>query len=74
MIFQLTLTRLTPWWRRHAVELPLWASACKSVLLVQPSSAAAEQFFSLLSNPFKEQQADALEDSSIMVQYNRKKD
>ena len=33
------------WWRRHAVELPLWASACKSVLLVQPSSATAERVF-----------------------------
>ena len=29
-------------WHRHDEELPHWASAVKQVLLVQPSSAAAE--------------------------------
>ncbi len=29
------------WWKQHETELPLWFSSCKSVLLIQPSSAAA---------------------------------
>ena len=29
--------------------LPNWSSTCKSVLLVQPSSAAAERVFSIFS-------------------------
>ena len=46
---------------------------CKTALLIQPSSAAAECGFSLL-NCFKENQARALEyyiETSIMLQYNR---
>ena len=34
------------WWKQHETELPLWSSSCKSVLLIQPSSAAAERVFS----------------------------
>ena len=30
--------------------IPGWANACKLVLLIQPSSAAAERVFSLLEN------------------------
>ena len=37
---------LIAWWKRHAIELPKWANAFKKVLLVQPSSAAAERIFS----------------------------
>ena len=47
---------------------------CKTALLMQPSSAAAERVFSLLNNSFKGSQARALEDyieTSIMLQYNR---
>ncbi len=33
--------------------------ACKTVLLVQPSSAAAERVFSLLSNSFAETQTSS---------------
>ncbi len=61
------------WWRKHENELPLWSKACKTVLLVQPSSAAAERVFSLLSNSFTETQTSSMEDyieSSIMLQYN----
>ena len=36
---------LIAWWKRHAIELPKWANAFKRVLLVQPSSAAAERVF-----------------------------
>ena len=44
------------------------------VLLVEPSSAAAERVFSHLSNSFTEQQMSSLEDyieTSIMLQYNK---
>ena len=36
---------LIAWRKRHAIELPKWSNAFKKVLLVQPSSAAAERFF-----------------------------
>ena len=39
---------LIAWWKRHAIELPKWANAFNKVLLVQPSSAAAERVFSFL--------------------------
>ena len=65
----------TKWWQAHTNELPKWSSACKQVLLIQPSSAAAERVFSLLENSFSEKQARTLEDyieTSIMLQYNSK--
>ena len=34
------------WWKIHATQLPVWSSAAKLTLLVQPSSAAAERVFS----------------------------
>ena len=58
------------WWKKYTNQLP---HACKLILLVQPSSAAAERIFSLLTNSFSEQQTSVLEDSveaSIMLQYN----
>ena len=63
------------WWQIHMKEFPKWASACSKVLLVQPSSAAAERVFSLLVNSFNDRQTCSLEDyieSSIMLQYNNK--
>ena len=46
------LTDINPvaWWKSHVMELPKWANAFRLVLLVQPSSAAAEsfQFYSAL--------------------------
>ena len=35
------------WWKGHEQELPHWASACKLIVLVQPSSAACKRIFSL---------------------------
>ena len=37
---------LLEWWKHHEQDLPKWASALHKVLLVQPSSASAEQVFS----------------------------
>ena len=47
---------VTKWWKNHQNELPAWAEACKLVLLVQPSSATAEQVFSLLESSFSSKQ------------------
>ena len=48
-----------------------WSGACKTVLLVQPSSEAAERVFSLLENYFNNRQNSSLEDyieTSLMLQ------
>ena len=60
------------WWNGHKSNLPRWASAFKLLILVQPSSAAAERVFSLLTSSFTKQES-SLEDYiqlSIMLQYN----
>ena len=62
---------LIAYWKRHAIELPKWANAFKKVLLVQPSSAAAERVFSILQR-FTAQQQSSLEDyieHSVMLQF-----
>ena len=64
----------TEWWKQHSQDLPRWSSACQLVLLMQPSSAAAERAFSLLTNSFNDEQKRSLEDYielSIMLQYNQ---
>ena len=33
------------WWKRNAQDLPKWSKAARQVMLLQPSSAAAERFF-----------------------------
>ena len=61
------------WWKHHSSDLPMWASGFRKVALFQPSSAAAERVFSLLSNSFGKQQENSLEDYiqlSVMMQYN----
>ena len=63
------------WWEMHLEQLPHWANAYKNVILVQPSSAAAERVFSLLTNSFGQQQTSSLEDYisvSVMLQYNKR--
>ena len=60
------------WWKNHEKDLSNWASAFKAIILVQPSSAAAEGVFSLLQSSFTHQQNNSLEDyieASIMLQY-----
>lgn len=61
------------WWGEHREELPVFARVFEKMLLIQPSSAAAERVFSLLKASFDEQQDNALEDyleAAIMQQYN----
>ena len=66
------------WWKglEERNAMPHWTRTCKLVLLVQPSSAAAERVFSLLNNSFNSQQESSLEDYlqlSVMLQYNYRK-
>ena len=42
------------WWCQHVERRPCWSAAVKQVLLLQPSSAAAERAFSLLSATFRD--------------------
>ena len=35
------------WWKLHTATLPNWSAAAKKIILIQPSSAAAERVFSL---------------------------
>ena len=61
------------WWKLNASELPYWSSAARKVLVLQPSSAAAERVFSLLKASFSDQQDSSLQDyieASLMLQYN----
>ena len=66
---------IVDWWKRHAEGLPHWSHAVRSILLVQPSSAAAERVFSILNSTFSDRQDSSLEDyieSSVMLQYNNR--
>ena len=49
-----TIPNLVPrdWWKRNATSLPKWSETAKKIVLLQPSSAAAERVFSLLNNSF----------------------
>ena len=43
-------------WKNHCSELRWWSSACRAMLLLEPSSVAAERVFSLLNDCFNERQ------------------
>lgn len=61
------------WWKNHADRLPKWSSVFLQIVLMKPSSAAAERVFSLFSSSFTLQQESSLEDYiqlSVMLQYN----
>ena len=51
--------RKVKWCHDHKDQLPHWVSAVKKVLLVHPSSAAAERVFSILNSSFIDQQEHA---------------
>ena len=50
------------WWRMNSTALPFWSAALRKVLLIQPSSAAAERVFSLLNASFIDQQDNCVQD------------
>ena len=51
------------WWARHARTLPNWSAVVRKLLLVHPSSASAEQVFSLMNHFFTHL-------ASVMLRYN----
>ena len=58
------------WWKNHTADLHWSAAAAADVLLVQPSSAAAERIFSLLKASLIPQQDATLNDhiqTSLML-------
>lgn len=64
------------WWKNHSDDHPTWSTIFRKILLVQPSSAAAERVFSILQSSFSKLQESSLEDyveSSVMLQYNNRK-
>ena len=61
-------------WKQYANNFPKWKEVTAKILLLQPSSAAAERVFSLLKNSFGDQQLKSLEDyieASLVIQYNK---
>ena len=63
------------WWKRNTSALPNWSTVAKKIMLIQPSSAAAERVFSLLKASFGEQQEACLQDyieASLMLQFNKR--
>lgn len=59
------------WWKRHEVDLSKWSGSACQIVLVQPSSVAAECVFSILHCSFCDQ--NSLEDyieASVQLQYN----
>ena len=65
------------WWNRQTSNLPHWLAAVRKIVLIQPSSAAAERVFSILKASFSEHQDNALQDldyvkSLPMLQYNKR--
>ena len=55
-------TDILDWWKRHKKALPGWSREAAKIFLCQPSSAEAEQVFSLLKAFFSDKQESALED------------
>ena len=65
------------WWKSHTQSegLAHWLSVAQELFMVQPSSAAVEQVFSILNRSFGDQQHNSLEDyveSSVMLQFNKR--
>lgn len=67
-----TEDRKVKWWHDHKDQLPHWASAAKKVLLMQPSSAAAEKVFSILNSDRQEHALVDYLQASVMTQYNKR--
>ena len=61
-------------WKMNSMKLPFWSAPLLKVLLIHPSSAAAERVFSLLNAKFSDQQDHSLQDYvelSLMYQYTK---
>lgn len=70
-----TLTDTWSWWKSIATDLPSWSSAVRKLILIQPSSAAAETVFSLLATIFGDQRHETSEDyveAALMLLVNNR--
>ena len=66
---------LLQFWKLNSPQLPHWSSAVRKILLVKPSSAAAERVFSIITTSFGHLQNQSLSDYielSLMLQYNNR--
>ena len=62
-------------WQQQASLLPAWASLVRTVLTIQPSSAAAERAFSLLEYLYSPHRTSALEghqEISLMLAFSQR--
>ena len=69
-------TDVEEWWANKDGDLTIktWYETAIKVMLLQPSSAAAERVFSMLKALMGDQQASALEDyqqAGLMIHYNQ---
>jgi hypothetical protein len=68
-----TPSRLWDWWRAISARVPAWFTVAKILVLLQPSSAAIERFYSLVkANSDETQGAESQETlaSRCMLMYN----
>ena len=73
LVNQIKATDQVRWWRLKKKDLPAWARLLRIVLLLAPSSAAAERVFSIMRRSLGPQQDLAMGDiirTSLMLQYN----
>ena len=56
-----SITRLIVFCGGEKAWPPAWAAAARKVVIVQPSSAAAERVFSMLKSSFRDQQDNSLQ-------------
>ncbi len=61
------------WWKEERKYLPFWSDAIRKVLLIQPSSAAAERVFSILNNSFGSSQDLSMQDYRSFKKFRSKK-
>ena len=50
------------WWEKHSTELSMWPDVVQDIVLLQPTSAAAERVFSILKSLLGPQQNHTLQD------------
>ena len=63
------------WWKQNLVDLPSCSIGLRKVLVIQPTSAAAERVFSMLTTGFGDIQESSLNDyieASVMLRFNHK--
>ena len=71
-----TPSNLWMWWRSLKLVMPNWFGVAKILVILQPSSAMVERFFSLLkayTSPLQNSEAHETRAARAMLLYNEKK-